>query len=577
MKDSVRVAFYARVSSQKQSDNNTIDSQCEALRKRIENDGFTFPSEYAFCDDGYSGSELMRPALEKLRDRVYACLIDKLYIHSPDRLSRKMAHQAILLEEFAKHRCEVIFLNQVGLPESPESNLLIQMQGMIAEYEREKILERTRRGRRYAAALGNVSVFGGAPYGYQYIKKQCVGGAARWEVDPITSEHVKLIFDLVGNRGYTLNAVVRELRSRQIETSTGKLDWISSTLRGILTNTSYHGEARYGKKRLVPRKPGKRPSRGHPEVSRYSKVGARTELSEQFVVMVPAIVDRPLFERVAITMDENLKRQRERLVGTKFLLSGTLICGQCGSAYCARARPNGKHQYRCIGNDKFRCGEREKCTNTSIYGVELESTVWLELCKLLQEPNRLRQELENNANDPQYDQKLKALQQELKTYREQLDRLIDAYTIGHIEKAEFEKRIGPVRARNARQVAIVASMQKNQHDSTDVTAAQESLSQLAAEVETQLATADWTLQRSLVKLLIKRIEVHANEIRIVYKVPQVPFFQSPDNRGILQHRVSCQAATVLLHRRQQTDPIGPIFAGVRSVQKWSASACRRIH
>ena len=85
-------------------------------------------------------------------------------------------------------------------------------------------------------------------------------------------------------------------------------------------------------------------------------------------------------------------------------------------------------------------------------------------------------------------------------------------------------------------------MQKTQHDSTDVTAAQESLSQLAAEVETQLATADWTLQRSLVKLLIKRIEVHANEIRIVYKVPQVPFFQSPDNRGILQHRVSCQTA-----------------------------------
>ena len=85
-------------------------------------------------------------------------------------------------------------------------------------------------------------------------------------------------------------------------------------------------------------------------------------------------------------------------------------------------------------------------------------------------------------------------------------------------------------------------MQKNQHDSTDMTVAQESLSQLGAEVESQLATADWTLQRSLVKLLIKRIEIHTNEIRIVYKVPQVPFFQSPDNRGILQHQVSCQSA-----------------------------------
>lgn len=186
MKDSIRVAFYARVSSQQQSDNNTIDSQCKALRDRIQSDGFTVSTEYAFCDNGHSGSELMRPALEKLQDRVYAFLVDKIYVHSPDRLARKMAHQAILLEEFAKHRCEVIFLNQAGLPESPERNLLIQMQGMIAEYEREKILERTRRGRRHAAAQGNVSVFGGAPYGYQYIKKQCAGGAARWEVDPVT-------------------------------------------------------------------------------------------------------------------------------------------------------------------------------------------------------------------------------------------------------------------------------------------------------------------------------------------------------------------------------------------------------
>ena len=245
---------------------------------------------------------------------------------------------------------------------------------------------------------------------------------------------------------------------------------------------------------------------------------------------------------VAITMDENQKRQRERLVDTKFLLSGILICGQCGAAYCARARTNGKHQYRCIGNDKFRCGEREKCTNVSVYGIELEWMIWLELCKLLQEPNRLRQELENHAKDLVHDQKLNVLKQELKTYRDQLDRLIDAYTLGHIDKAEFENRIGPVRARNERQIAVVASTQKNQHDSTDVAAAQESLSRLGAEVKTQLATADWTLKRSLVKLLIKRIEIHATEIRIVYKVPQVPFFQSPDNRGFVQHWVSCQSA-----------------------------------
>ena len=166
-----RVAFYARVSSQRQANEGTIDSQLEALRQRIIEDHFVVAEDNMYCDDGYSGADLTRPALERLRDRLAASLIDRLYVHSPDRLARKLAHQALLLEEFAKHDCEVVFLNQAGMPDSPEANLLIQMQGMIAEYEREKILERTRRGRRHAAAMGCISVYGRAPYGYCYIPK----------------------------------------------------------------------------------------------------------------------------------------------------------------------------------------------------------------------------------------------------------------------------------------------------------------------------------------------------------------------------------------------------------------------
>ncbi len=121
------VALYARVSSQKQADTNTIESQLEALRKRILSDQERLLPEMEFCDNGYSGSELVRPALERLRDRLATSSIDRLYVHSPDRLSRKMAHQAILIEEFRKHECEIIFLNQDGISTSPESNLLIQM------------------------------------------------------------------------------------------------------------------------------------------------------------------------------------------------------------------------------------------------------------------------------------------------------------------------------------------------------------------------------------------------------------------------------------------------------------------
>ena len=132
-----RVALYARVSSEKQVQSNTIESQITALKERISCDGLTLIDDCIFIDNGHSGSHLARPALELLRDKVSFTEIDKLYVHSPDRLARKYAHQTLLLEEFSTYGVEVIFLN-CQLSETPEAQLLLQMQGMIAEYERAK-------------------------------------------------------------------------------------------------------------------------------------------------------------------------------------------------------------------------------------------------------------------------------------------------------------------------------------------------------------------------------------------------------------------------------------------------------
>ena len=243
----MRIALYARVSSQKQADENTIDSQIAALRQRISNDQMQIASEMEFCDNGYSGADLIRPALERLRDLVATSSIDRIYVLSPDRLSRKMAHQAILIEEFRKFDCEIIFLNQDGITDSPEANLLVQMQGMIAEYEREKILERTRRGRKHSASQGNVSVFSRAPYGYRYISKAQGDGQARWEIDPIQSEHVRQIFHWVGDGGCSLAEVARRLLASSVNTAHGNSQWDNATIRGILINPAYHGHAVYGK------------------------------------------------------------------------------------------------------------------------------------------------------------------------------------------------------------------------------------------------------------------------------------------------------------------------------------------
>src|SRR3990167_4593031 len=189
----VAVALYARVSSEKQAQANTIESQIAALESRISVDGYALLHDLKFTDNGYSGSNLVRPALENLRDKIANGEVDKVYVHSPDRLSRKYAHQIILVEEFQKYGVEIIFLNH-QITDSPESNLLLQMQGMIAEYERSKIMERYRRGKIHAAKKGCVNILGGAPYGYDYINKQTAGGQARYEINLEKAEVVRKIF-----------------------------------------------------------------------------------------------------------------------------------------------------------------------------------------------------------------------------------------------------------------------------------------------------------------------------------------------------------------------------------------------
>ena len=163
------VAIYARVSSERTAEANTIDSQIGVLRERIAQDGFSLTDAMTFLDEGYSGASLVRPGLERLRDVAAMQGIDRLYVNDPDRLARKYAYQVLIIDELQRAGVDVIFLNrQIGV--SPEDDLLLQVQGMIAEYERAKILERSRRGKRHAAHSGDISILTGAPYGYMEFK-----------------------------------------------------------------------------------------------------------------------------------------------------------------------------------------------------------------------------------------------------------------------------------------------------------------------------------------------------------------------------------------------------------------------
>src|SRR5918993_3504038 len=193
----LRAALYARVSSEQQSTDQTIVSQVAALAAQVVQDGLTLTPDERFTDEGYSGATLVRPALERLRDAVAAGSIDRLYVHSPDRLARRYAYQVLLIDEIRRAGAEIVFLNRpIGL--SPEDDLLLQVQGMVAEYERAKILERSRRGKRHAARQGAVSVLSCAPYGYRYVGKRDGGGVARYEILEDEARIVRRIFAWIG-------------------------------------------------------------------------------------------------------------------------------------------------------------------------------------------------------------------------------------------------------------------------------------------------------------------------------------------------------------------------------------------
>src|SRR5215510_8125001 len=238
-------AIYARVSSDQQKEKHTIQSQTAALTEYAKAHAYAVSSQWQFQDEGYSGATLLRPGLEAVRDLAATGQIAAVLVYSPDRLSRKYAYQILLSEELSRCGVELIFLKApAGV--TPEDQLLVQFQGMIAEYERTQIAERCRRGKRHMAQQGGVNVLSGAPYGYRYVKKSDTA-AAFYEIVETEAKVVRMVFEIYTQQRLSINAIARLLNERQIATRTGKGRWERSTVWGMLRNPAYRGTACYGK------------------------------------------------------------------------------------------------------------------------------------------------------------------------------------------------------------------------------------------------------------------------------------------------------------------------------------------
>ena len=388
-------AIYARVSSARQAKDETIGSQLAALREHAVQSRLDVPEDWVFADEGHSGATLVRPGLEALRDLAAQGCLDVVLVHSPDRLARKFAYQALLIEELARCGVRVEFVKGPR-GDSPEDQLLVQFQGMFAEYEKAQLAERYRRGKAWRAKAGSVNVLSGAPFGYRYVRKTPECGA-RYEVVPHEAALVTEMFRRYADDGASIADLRRWLTGQGVRTRTGKERWDRSVIWGMLRNPAYAGTAVFGKTQAVHEPAG---------LNRTARLAGRTVPRQVRVedrpreewtgIPVPALVDQDTFDRVQQRLADN-KRFAARNTKVPSLLQGLAVCASCGYGYyrttTTTTAGNKIYYYRCLGSDDYRYQGGRVCQNKPVRADYADKVVWDHVTALLADPALIRAEI----------------------------------------------------------------------------------------------------------------------------------------------------------------------------------------
>lgn len=429
-----KIVIYARVSTERQEEQKTIQSQLAELREICKD--FQIVEEY--IDNGWSGETLDRPALDKLRNNAKDGLFEAVCIHSIDRLSRSLYHQGILVEEFKK-RGIGIFIKDKPIEDTPEAELLFNMLGAVAQYEKAKILERTKRGRLYKARRGIVVGTRG-PFGYDYIKK-IKEREGYYEVNPEKADTVKLIFNLYLELG-SICGVAKTLTKKGIKPPQG-IAWRQSSLKRILTDESYIGTTYFNKTQAIE---GNRNSKKYRKLVNSRR--RKRDKSEWIPITIPSILNKDTFTAVQKLIKKNHRANNQKY---PYLLSGGLVrCIECGSTYCG-AMCHGYPSYRCT-NRSSRFPLPQNCKSPQITGKKLENAVWDSIYKTIMNPQILINHIKGlNKKFIKGKEDLEKDKQNYLRERHNLDkgkdRLLDIFTEGSISKNDYLKKVGELSIR----------------------------------------------------------------------------------------------------------------------------------
>jgi site-specific DNA recombinase len=517
----MQIAVYVRVSTQHQAQQQTIDQQLERLQGHIQAQDWKLPDERIFRDDGYSGASLKRPGLDRLRDMAASGTLDRVLVTAPDRLARKYVHQVLLIEELERTGCLVEFLDR-SMSQDPHDQLLLQIRGAVAEYERSLIAERMRRGRQSKFRAGVLLPWTRAPYGY-HLDPDHPRDPTGVRLEPAEAAIVAEIYAEYLKDGVGLIKVAKHLAAQHIPSPSGKKRWGLATLRAVLKNPAYTGCVYAGRTRSQP--PRVRRSATHPLGHPHDSQVPVPQEEWIRVADIPAVVSQAQFDHVQAKLATNQSFASRHNTAHEYLLRALISCGVCQLACFGRTSPDGRNSYYiCSGKAKPVQNRREdKCPSRFIPARQVDELVWRDLCDLLTHPETIADAMERALGGHWLPQELQARQENLRRGRasleQQLNRLTEAYLSGVIPLAEYHRR----RQDTEQHITALENQTRELANQAD---RQKELAGLVTHVDgfcqriqAGLGSATFEQRRQLVELLVDRVIVTNGDVEIRYAIP----------------------------------------------------------
>lgn len=517
----MRIAIYVRVSTQRQAQTQTIEQQIERLKVYISAKGWLLETERIYRDDGHSGAKLSRPGLDSLRDHAALAEFDLVLVTAPDRLARNYVHQVLLIEELSNRGIPVEFLDR-PMSEDPHDQLLLQIRGAVAEYERTLIADRMRRGRLTKYRAGTLLPWTRSPYGYR-TDPDHPRDPSLVHLDEAEAAQVVQMFAWYLEPQTTLYAIAKRLSDLSLPTPTGKPRWNVSTVRGILKNPAYSGNAYTNRSHPVPAK--RRKSALLP-IGPGQSIAPRPK-EEWIAVPVPAIVSQEDFERVQAKLALNQQMSPRNNKSHQYLLRGLISCRKCRLSTTARTLPTGHQYYVCRGRtDALRSAQEQRCTARFIPAKRLDDLVWQDLCSLITSANILRYALERAHGGHWLPQELQAQLQGLNKAAKQLERqqerLLEAYVTDIIQLPEFERKRKELLQKQEALHKQEAQLQAASTQRITLAQVADSIEAFCARIRPTLENASFEQKRQLIELLIDRVIVLDGDVEIRYVIPTQP-------------------------------------------------------